>query len=104
MEAAPDGVDPNTIGHRLAAQPGVAEVHDLHIWEVTSGFNAVSAHIVVEAGHDCHEVRRQLSRLLPTSLTCGTRPFRWSTRGLATAVADRGRGRAEALEWPHERD
>jgi cobalt-zinc-cadmium efflux system protein len=64
MEAAPDGIDPNTIGHRLAAQPGVAEVHDLHIWEVTSGFNAVSAHIVVESGHDCHEVRRQLSRLL----------------------------------------
>jgi len=64
MEAAPAGVDPNAIGHRLAAQHGVAEVHDLHIWEVTSGFNAVSAHIVVDAGYDCHEVRRLLSRLL----------------------------------------
>jgi cobalt-zinc-cadmium efflux system protein len=64
MEAAPDGIDPDAIGHRLAAQSGVAEVHDLHIWEVTSGFNAVSAHIVVESGHDCHEVRRELSRLL----------------------------------------
>ena len=64
MEAAPDGVDPNAIGHRLAAQHGVAEVHDLHIWEVTSGFSAISAHVVVDAGYDCHEVRRQLSRLL----------------------------------------
>jgi cobalt-zinc-cadmium efflux system protein len=64
MEAAPAGLDPNAIGHRLAAQAGVAEVHDLHIWEVTSGFNAASAHVIVDAGYDCHEVRRQLSRLL----------------------------------------
>jgi cobalt-zinc-cadmium efflux system protein len=64
MEAAPAGFDPNAIGHTLAAQAGVTEVHDLHIWEVTSGFNAVSAHVVVDAGYDCHEVRRQLSRLL----------------------------------------
>jgi cobalt-zinc-cadmium efflux system protein len=64
MEAAPAGLDPDAIGHRLAAQAGVTEVHDLHIWEVTSGFAAASAHIVVDAGHDCHEVRRALSRLL----------------------------------------
>jgi cobalt-zinc-cadmium efflux system protein len=64
MEAAPEGIDPDTIGRELAAQPGVAEVHDLHIWEVTSGFSAISAHIVVDAGHDCHEIRRALSALL----------------------------------------
>jgi cobalt-zinc-cadmium efflux system protein len=64
MEAAPEGIDPDTIGRELATQPGVAEVHDLHIWEVTSGFSAISAHIVVDAGHDCHEVRRALSKLL----------------------------------------
>ncbi len=64
MEAAPEGMDPDLIGHVLAGEPGVAEVHDLHIWEVTSGFPAISAHIVVDAGHDCHEVRRELSRLL----------------------------------------
>jgi cobalt-zinc-cadmium efflux system protein len=64
MEAAPEGIDPDTIGRELAMQPGVAEVHDLHIWEVTSGFSAISAHIVVDAGHDCHEVRRALSALL----------------------------------------
>jgi cobalt-zinc-cadmium efflux system protein len=64
MEAAPEGVDPDVVGLALAAQPGVAEVHDLHIWEVTSGFSAISAHVIVEAGQDCHEVRRGLSSLL----------------------------------------
>ncbi len=64
MEAAPAGFDPDLIGRELASQPGVTEVHDLHIWEVTSGFPALSAHIIVDAGHDCHEVRRSLTRLL----------------------------------------
>ena len=64
MEAAPAGFDPEQVGRALASQPGVTEVHDLHIWEVTSGFPAASAHIVVDAGHDCHEVRRSLTRLL----------------------------------------
>ena len=64
MEAAPEGIDPDEIGRALAAQTGVTEIHDLHIWEVTSGFPAISAHIVVDPGHDCHEVRRALSTLL----------------------------------------
>jgi cobalt-zinc-cadmium efflux system protein len=64
MEAAPSGLDPNEIGNVLAAQAGVVEVHDLHVWEVTSGFPALSAHVVVRAGDDCHERRRQLQRLL----------------------------------------
>ncbi|MDE3133498.1 MAG: cation transporter [Acidobacteriota bacterium] len=64
MEAAPEGIDPDAIGRVLAAQPGVAEVHDLHIWEVTSGFPAISAHVVVDAGHECHELRRALATLL----------------------------------------
>lgn len=64
MEAAPAGLDPDEIGNVLAAQPGVVEVHDLHVWEVTSGFPALSAHVVVRAGDDCHDRRRQLQRLL----------------------------------------
>jgi len=64
MEAAPIGIDPSEVGTSLAGVHGVAEVHDLHIWEVTSGFPAVSAHIVVEAGYECHELRRELARLL----------------------------------------
>jgi cobalt-zinc-cadmium efflux system protein len=64
MEAAPEGLDPNQIGHVLAAHAHVVEVHDLHVWEVTSGFPALSAHVVVGAGEDCHELRRQLQELL----------------------------------------
>jgi cobalt-zinc-cadmium efflux system protein len=64
MEAAPAGLDPDEIGRTLAAQPGVIEVHDLHVWEVTSDFAALSAHVVVRAGDDCHELRRSLHDLL----------------------------------------
>jgi cobalt-zinc-cadmium efflux system protein len=64
MEAAPAGLDPKEIGITLARHPGVVEVHDLHVWEVTSGFPALSAHIVVRAGDDCHELRRALQRVV----------------------------------------
>jgi cobalt-zinc-cadmium efflux system protein len=64
LEAAPAGLDPGDIGHVLASQPGVIEVHDLHVWEVTSGFPALSAHVVVRSGSDCHALRRELQRLL----------------------------------------
>ena len=64
LEAAPEGLDPEEIGRTLAAHPGVVEVHDLHVWEVTSGFPALSAHVVVRAGGDCHELRRVLQQEL----------------------------------------
>jgi cobalt-zinc-cadmium efflux system protein len=64
LEAAPLGVDPDAIGHALAAHPGVREVHDLHIWEVTSGFAALSAHVLVPPGEDCHARRAELEVLL----------------------------------------
>ncbi len=64
LEAAPEGLDPQKIGIALAAHPGVVEVHDLHVWEVTSGFPALSAHVTVRAGRDCHELRRELQQQL----------------------------------------
>ncbi len=64
MEAAPAGLDPEQVGRTLASQPGVVEVHDLHVWEVTSGFPALSAHVVVRAGDDCHERRRALRQVV----------------------------------------
>lgn len=64
LEAAPAGLDPDAIGDRLAAVPAVTEVHDLHIWEITSGQPALSAHVLVERGGDCHRVRRALDRML----------------------------------------
>jgi cobalt-zinc-cadmium efflux system protein len=64
LEAAPRGIDPDAIGRALAEQPGVFEVHDLHVWEVTSGFPAFSAHIVVGEDNDCHVIRLCLEHKL----------------------------------------
>jgi cobalt-zinc-cadmium efflux system protein len=64
LEAAPRDLDPEEIGRALAAEHHVVEVHDLHVWEVTSGFPATSAHVTVRAGCDTQAHRRQLSELL----------------------------------------
>ncbi|AXE25217.1 cation transporter [Streptomyces globosus] len=64
LEAAPAHLDPDAVGDRLAGHPPVAEVHDLHIWTITSGQAALSAHVLVEPAGDCHAVRRDLERLL----------------------------------------
>jgi cobalt-zinc-cadmium efflux system protein len=64
LEAAPVDLDPDAIGRALAAVPGVAEVHDLHVWEVSSGFPALSAHVIVGRDTDCHAARRELQVLL----------------------------------------
>ncbi|MFJ9627181.1 cation diffusion facilitator family transporter [Streptomyces sp. NPDC101175] len=64
LEASPAGIDPDALGDRLAAQDTVVEVHDLHVWTITSGQSALSAHVLVEPGGDCHAVRRGLQRML----------------------------------------
>jgi cobalt-zinc-cadmium efflux system protein len=64
LEASPAGIDPHEVGMALASQKGVVEVHDLHVWEVTSGFPALAAHVVVAADDDCHGCRRVLQELL----------------------------------------
>ncbi|MFC3578191.1 cation diffusion facilitator family transporter [Streptomyces yaanensis] len=64
LEAAPADVDPDALGDRLVAQPDVVEVHDLHVWQITSGQAALSAHVLVEPGGDCHSVRRALEDVL----------------------------------------
>jgi cobalt-zinc-cadmium efflux system protein len=64
LEAAPRGVDPDRVGAALAAVDGIAEVHDLHIWEITSGEPALSAHVLVRPDVDCHAARRAIERVL----------------------------------------
>ncbi len=64
LEAAPPGLDPREIGHTLAAQPRVVEVHDLHVWELSAGYPALSAHVLVERDADCHATRWALQELL----------------------------------------
>lgn len=67
LEAAPPGVDPEELGHAVASIDGVVQVHDLHVWSVSSDFPALSAHVVVETDADCHALRRVVSERLVTA-------------------------------------
>ncbi|HEX8854950.1 MAG TPA: cation diffusion facilitator family transporter [Thermoleophilaceae bacterium] len=64
MEGAPPGVNANEVGEAMARVEGVREVHDLHVWTVTSGFPALAAHVIVEPAHDPDEVRRRVEAVL----------------------------------------
>jgi cobalt-zinc-cadmium efflux system protein len=64
MEASPAGIDPEAVARAVAEDEDVVEVHDLHVWTVTSGFPALAAHVLVSPGSDCHAARRRLQRLL----------------------------------------
>jgi len=64
LEATPTGMDANEIGRKMVATEGVAEVHDLHVWTITSGFPALAAHVLVAEDEDCHARRRDLESIL----------------------------------------
>jgi cobalt-zinc-cadmium efflux system protein len=64
LEGSPAGVRTEEVGRTIAAAPGIVEVHDLHVWEVTAGFPALAAHVLVRPGDDCHGRRRELEALL----------------------------------------
>jgi cobalt-zinc-cadmium efflux system protein len=64
MEAAPAGIDVADVGRAMAAVPGVREVHDLHVWTVTSGFPALAAHVRVDPTADLDEVRGRVEAVL----------------------------------------
>jgi cobalt-zinc-cadmium efflux system protein len=64
LEAAPEGYAPDDIITAITSQPGVASVHDVHVWLITSGFPALSAHVLVRRPADCHQARRELEQLL----------------------------------------
>ncbi len=64
LEASPEGLEPAEIGGALRGYPGVTDVHDLHVWEISSGFPALSAHVLVGREEDCHRIRRDLEALL----------------------------------------
>jgi cobalt-zinc-cadmium efflux system protein len=64
LDIAPAALPVQEIGTAMASHPGVVEVHDLHVWEVTTEFPTLSAHVLVEPGSDCHGIRRELEALL----------------------------------------
>jgi cobalt-zinc-cadmium efflux system protein len=64
LEGAPSSAPPADVGPAIAGHAGVVETHDLHVWTVTDGFPALSAHVLVQPGADCHRIRLELERLL----------------------------------------
>ena len=64
LEGSPGEIDPAAVGQMLASDSEVVEVHDLHVWTVTSGFPALSAHILVQQESDCHAARARLAEAL----------------------------------------
>lgn len=64
LEAAPAGIDPETVGEQVASVPDVVQVHDLHIWQITSGEPALSAHVLVRPAADCHAVRAGIEEIM----------------------------------------
>jgi len=64
LEASPRGIDPGSVEAAIRRVDGVTDVHELHVWEVTSGFPALSAHVLVDAGIDCHDRRMAIEGLL----------------------------------------
>jgi cobalt-zinc-cadmium efflux system protein len=57
-------IDPRGVRQALLEQADVVDVHDLHVWTVTSGFPALSAHVLVEQDSDCHAARARLEQVL----------------------------------------
>ncbi|MEX2238074.1 MAG: cation diffusion facilitator family transporter [Dehalococcoidia bacterium] len=56
LEATPRNLDLTEVRRHITETPGVADVHDLHAWTITSGLNVVSAHVVLHEGADPAEV------------------------------------------------
>ena len=85
LEAAPAGLEPAAVGAAMASRPHVAEVHDLHIWEITSGLPAASAHVLVAPGEDCHAVRADLEAYLSREYGISHATLQVDHAGLPTA-------------------
>ena len=55
MEGTPEGISLVNVEEKLLAHPQVQKVHDLHVWSITSGLNALSCHVVVDGEMSIHE-------------------------------------------------
>ena len=64
MQAAPAGIDLAAVHADLAALPDVVDVHDLHIWTLTSEMDVATAHLMIKLDADAHAVLDQARQLL----------------------------------------
>ncbi|WP_371862810.1 cation diffusion facilitator family transporter [Aeromicrobium flavum] len=66
-QQVPEGIVVDEVVETLEALPGVAGVHDLHLWTLTSGMNVATAHLVVEKGSDGQLVLTKAQGVLATT-------------------------------------
>lgn len=64
MEQTPEGIEPDEVREAILSIPGVKSFHDLHIWTISSGFDALATHVLVGQDEDCHQRRRDLEAVL----------------------------------------
>ena len=64
LQAAPPHIDPDALRHDLGGLAGVVDVHDVHVWTLTSDMESASAHLMVEVGSDSHGVLDEARSLL----------------------------------------
>jgi cobalt-zinc-cadmium efflux system protein len=86
IEAAPSGMAAEEVGRAIVSVPRVVEVHDLHVWTITSGFPALSAHVLVEPGADCHAIRRQIEVVLRERFALDHTTLQVDHAGLSTST------------------
>jgi cobalt-zinc-cadmium efflux system protein len=89
LEGAPASAPPTEVGGALAEHPGVVDVHDLHVWTVTSGFPALAAHVLVDPGADCHRIRLELEALLRERFDIGHTTLQVDHVGVESGLAIR---------------
>ena len=73
MEATPKGLNVAQLVHDMVQQPGIADVHDLHVWSIAGGLSALSAHVQFADRplSACDELLLGLNRLLQTTYKIG---------------------------------
>jgi cobalt-zinc-cadmium efflux system protein len=106
LEASPRGIDPAAVERALRTADGVVDVHDLHVWEVSSGFPALSAHVLVDRRHDCHSVREDLRALLADGFAIAHTTLQVDHRSdviAAPRIPLRGADGAPPTAPPHQR-
>ena len=91
VQAAPEHLDITAVRARLAAVPGVCDVHDLHVWTLTSGMDVASAHLSLdpaaqlgdvlagarEALHDDFAIEHATLQVEPVGASGGCAPAGW---------------------------
>ncbi len=64
MEGTPSAINQTAVKEALERIDGVKDVHDLHIWTITSGLDSMSCHMLVKDGWDCQQILQQAIELM----------------------------------------